>query len=101
LNLLERTGLLGPPYGYGIATPHEEARRGGHVAVTHPDGARIARALKTRGFVPDFRPPDIVPPGTGPAVHQLSGIVADGAGVEEIVDAGEHRRGAEGRDLVA
>jgi kynureninase len=101
LNLLERTGLLGPPYGYGIATPHEEARRGGHVAVTHPDGARIARALKTRGFVPDFRPPDIVRLAPAPLYTSYQELWRTVQALKEVVDAGEHRRGAEGRDLVA
>ncbi|MCX6574607.1 MAG: kynureninase [Candidatus Aminicenantes bacterium] len=52
--------LAAPPYGFSIGTPREEARRGGHVAVRHPEGLRIAEALRAHGIVPDFRPPDIV-----------------------------------------
>lgn len=47
-------------FGVGFATPAEAARRGGHVALTHPEAARICRALIARGVVPDHRPPDIV-----------------------------------------
>jgi kynureninase len=60
--LIEMTDeLLAPgPYGFSVGTPREEARRGGHVALCHPEGLRIAEALRARGVIPDFRPPDIV-----------------------------------------
>ncbi len=60
IDLLDGSGLTAPPYGYAIGTPREDARRGGHVAVEHPEGVRIVKALKARGVVPDFRPPDII-----------------------------------------
>ncbi len=47
-------------FGVGFATPVEDARRGGHVALTHPEAARICRALIAEGIIPDHRPPDIV-----------------------------------------
>ncbi len=52
--------LAGEPYGFSIGTPREDARRGGHVALVHPEGMRIAEALRGRSVIPDFRPPDIV-----------------------------------------
>jgi kynureninase len=52
--------LAAAPYGFTIGTPREDDRRGGHVALVHPEGMRIAEALRARGVVPDFRPPDIV-----------------------------------------
>jgi kynureninase len=60
IELLERAGLTQAPYGYVVGTPREHARRGGHVAVEHADAPRIARALKNRGVIPDFRPPNVV-----------------------------------------
>ena len=48
------------PYGMTIATPAEATRRGGHLALLHPEAARISRALRRAGVIPDFRPPDIV-----------------------------------------
>jgi kynureninase len=48
------------PYNYGIATPREPERRGGHVGVTHEDAWRINQALIDRGVIPDFRPPNII-----------------------------------------
>jgi kynureninase len=46
--------------GIRIVTPRDVARRGGHVAFAHPEAARICKALKADGVVPDFRPPDVV-----------------------------------------
>jgi kynureninase len=43
-----------------IVTPRTPRRRGGHVAVRHPDAARLSRALRARGVVPDHRPPDLL-----------------------------------------
>jgi kynureninase len=46
--------------GCSVGTPRHPARRGGHVAVEHPEGDRLAEALKDRGVVVDFRPPNVV-----------------------------------------
>lgn len=54
-------GLLGDePYNYGVATPREPERRGGHVGIVHDDAWRINQALIARGVIPDFRPPNII-----------------------------------------
>ncbi len=48
------------PDAFRFANPREDHRRGGHVALAHPEGARLCRALKAAGVITDFRPPDIV-----------------------------------------
>ncbi|HYO29955.1 MAG TPA: kynureninase, partial [Thermomicrobiales bacterium] len=101
MDLMDQTGLLAPPYGYGIATPRDRVRRGGHVAVTHPDGARIARALKTLGIVPDVRPPDIVRLAPAPLYTTYHELWRTVQALRDIVETGEHLRGAAGRELVA
>ncbi|MDW7761885.1 MAG: hypothetical protein SCM96_14760 [Acidobacteriota bacterium] len=53
--------LLAPePFGFSVVTPRADESRGGHVALAHPEAMRISEALRARGVVPDFRPPDIV-----------------------------------------
>jgi kynureninase len=53
--------ISGEPYNYGIATPLESQRRGGHISVTHKtESLRIVEALKARGIIPDLRPPDMI-----------------------------------------
>jgi kynureninase len=46
--------------GFSIATPRAHEARGTHVALRHAEAARICKALKGHGVIPDFRPPDIV-----------------------------------------
>ena len=43
-----------------IGTPRDLERRGGHVAVEHPEAYRVSEALNERGVVVDFRPPNVV-----------------------------------------
>ncbi|PSQ19370.1 kynureninase [Halobacteriales archaeon QS_8_69_26] len=46
--------------GYAVGTPREPDRRGGHVAVEHDEAERISGALRDRGVVVDYRPPNVV-----------------------------------------
>lgn len=48
------------PLGFEVANPRNDAARGGHVALAHPEAWRICQALKAARVVPDFRPPGIV-----------------------------------------
>lgn len=45
---------------FRFVNPREDQRRGGHVALAHPEGSRLCRALKSAGVATDFRAPDIV-----------------------------------------
>ncbi len=47
-------------YGCTVGTPREPDRRGGHVAVEHPEAYRVSQALRDRGAIVDFRQPDVV-----------------------------------------
>ena len=58
LMFLIETELAG--YGFSIGNPREDACRGGHMALEHPEAARINEALKTAGVVPDFRYPNVI-----------------------------------------
>jgi kynureninase len=46
--------------GLALASPREPARRGSHVALTHPRGYELMQALIARGVIGDFRAPDVV-----------------------------------------
>jgi kynureninase len=46
--------------GLSLASPRDAARRGSHVALTHPQGYELMQALIARGVVGDFRAPDVV-----------------------------------------
>lgn len=52
--------LSTPPYNFGVGTPREAERRGGHIAVVHGEAMRISEALRARGVISDFRPPNVI-----------------------------------------
>ncbi|WP_088035543.1 kynureninase [Evansella clarkii] len=45
-------------YGFKVRSPQDEKRRGGHIFLEHKEAARICKALKAEGVIPDFRAPD-------------------------------------------
>ncbi|MDR0140028.1 kynureninase [Metabacillus idriensis] len=47
-------------FAFRIINPAEDERRGGHVALLHPEAARICKALKQSGVIPDYRSPNII-----------------------------------------
>jgi kynureninase len=101
IDLCDALGLTSSAYGFTIGTPRDHARRGGHVALVHPEAARITKALKARGIVPDHRPPDIIrlaPVALYSTFVECWRVVR---ALREIVERGEYERFSAGRDLVA
>jgi kynureninase len=45
-------------HGFKTRNPMEEKRRGGHIYLEHPEAARVCKALKAEGVIPDFRSPN-------------------------------------------
>jgi kynureninase len=94
--------LAGEPYRFSVGTPREPARRGGHVALEHPDEAlRICEALKARGVVPDFRPPNIIriaPVPLTTSFHEVWLVVRH---IKEIIDGREYERFGKSRKAVS
>jgi kynureninase len=59
--LAHRAEELLAPLGANLASPSEPARRGCHLAISHPDAWAASRLLIERGLVvADFRPPDVL-----------------------------------------
>lgn len=75
--------------GFHVETPRESERRGGHVALAHPRAAQIARALRRRGVVPDFRPPDIVRLAPAALYMTYAELWECVAALREVVERGE------------
>jgi len=46
--------------GFSIGNPREDHRRGGHVSLEHAEAARICKALKANGVIPDYREPNVI-----------------------------------------
>ena len=47
-------------FNFNDVTPVADEGRGGHIALAHPEAARICKALKEADVIPDFRAPDII-----------------------------------------
>lgn len=45
------------PYDFKICNPIPHEQRGGHIYLEHPEAAKICKALKVEGVIPDFRTP--------------------------------------------
>ena len=93
--------LADAPYGFSIGTPREDARRGGHVALVHPEAMRIAEALRGRGVVPDFRPPDIVRVAPVALYNTFGELVSLVGHLREIVERREFECFPAGRKAVS
>ncbi|MDQ0482039.1 kynureninase [Guptibacillus hwajinpoensis] len=58
--LMDLTKETLQPFGFSIANPTEDRQRGGHICLEHSEAARICKALKANGVVPDFRSPNVI-----------------------------------------
>jgi kynureninase len=84
--------LSDPPYNFSIGTPREPERRGGHVGVEHEDAWRVCEALKARGVIPDFRPPNVIRLAPVPLYISYRDVWKVTRHLKAVIDNGEHRR---------
>jgi kynureninase len=54
------------PLGVAIGSPRDPARRGSHVALTHPGARTLTSQLADRNVIADFRAPDVIRFGLSP-----------------------------------
>lgn len=47
-------------YGFTLGNPRDDQRRGGHIILEHQESARICKALKKEGVIPDYREPNMI-----------------------------------------
>jgi len=84
--------LSGDPYHFSIGTPREPERRGGHIAIEHQEAMRITEALRARGVVPDFRPPNIIRVAPTALYNTYHDVWKVAHFLKEIVDRKEHEK---------
>ena len=87
--------------GFSLATPRDAKARGGHVALRHAEAPRICKALKKRGVIPDFRPPDIVRLAPSPFYTSFAETAQTIAILKDIVQAELYLEFPNVRDMVA
>jgi kynureninase len=80
--------------GFSFATPEADERRGGHLAIRHSLARGLSVALRGRGFVPDYREPDLLRIAPSPLysrfaecehlVAEIGQILADGTDLASL-----------------
>jgi kynureninase len=84
-----------------VATPREDERRGGHLALVHPDADRLCRALREAGVVPDFRAPDVIRLAPVPLYNRFVDCFDAVERLETIFVEKRHERLPIGREVVS
>jgi kynureninase len=93
--------LSQPPYNFLVGTPREPERRGGHVAVEHPTEAfRLVEALKARGVLPDFRPPNVIRLAPIPLYTRYHDVWRVVQHLKAIIDNNEFQKFSKQRGVV-
>jgi len=79
-----------------VVTPREVERRGGHVALAHPEAPRLSLALRRRGVVPDFRRPDLLRLAPVALYNTEADVDRAVATLRELLDTGAYLQEAAG-----
>ena len=79
-----------------VGTPRDPPRRGGHVAVEHPDAYRLSEALKARDVVVDFRPPNVIRVCPAPLYIGYEDVYEVVERCREVVETGAYEGYASG-----
>lgn len=77
--------------GLDWASPDDDARIGGHIAVRHPDAPAVVLALRARGVIPDLRPPDLIRIGLSPRTTTDDDVIHGIAAIADVLRTGEWR----------
>ena len=81
------------PLGFGLMTPREASKRGGHITVTHPEAKRIAAALrKFAGVVPDYRVPNGIRLAIAPLPTSYTEVYDGFLRIKESVEREDYKK---------
>jgi kynureninase len=90
-HLIRQAETLLTPLGVSIVTPRDSGSRGGHVALAHPEAARLAQAWRAVGVVPDFRPPAVLRVAPVAFYNTFADLDTALARLADILRTGAHR----------
>ncbi|MDR4886844.1 kynureninase [Fredinandcohnia sp. QZ13] len=93
------TELVG--MGFAIGSPREESVRGGHVGLEHTEAARICKALKENGIIPDFRAPNMIRLAPVPLYNSFEDVWNVVHMLKTIMDEKRYEKFKNERDVVA
>ncbi|MGN1386374.1 MAG: kynureninase [Bacillus sp. (in: firmicutes)] len=96
---LVETQLRG--YHFTIGNPIEDNRRGGHILIEHKEAARICKALKANGIVPDFRVPNGIRLAPVPLYNTFTEVWEAVQMLKKIMEQEEYKQFTNTREVVA
>ena len=88
-------------YQFTIGNPTEYYRRGGHILLEHKEAARICKALKANGVVPDFRVPNGIRLAPVPLYNTFTEVWAAVQILKKVMEQEEYKQFSNTRDVVA
>lgn len=74
-----------------LVTPRDDARRGSHVSVAHPEAYGLVRALVARGVVGDYREPGLARFGVAAPYLSHAELLQAALEARAVLDRGEQR----------
>jgi kynureninase len=75
------------PLGCSLGSPREPARRGGAIAIRHPDARRVTSSLAQRHVITDFRAPDSIRIGMSPLTTSFDDVHQGLKAVRDVLAA--------------
>lgn len=87
--------------GFSVITPRSSKARGGHVALQHIEAARICKALKEKGIIPDFRAPNIIRLAPVPLYRSFSDVFEVVQTLKKIMTEKTYLKFKNEREIVA
>ena len=94
--------LSNEPYYFSIGTPLDPDRRSGHIALEREEDAyRISKALLHHGFIPDFRPPNVIRIAPIALYNTYEEVWRLVQVLKEIIDTKEYLQFSEERSIIS
>ncbi len=88
-------------YGFIIRNPEKDSERGGHLFLEHPEAARISKALKANGIIPDFRAPNGIRLAPVALYNSFTEVWETVQTLKRIMDEEEYKKFENKRGVVA
>lgn len=80
------------PLGFGLGTPEDSSKRGGHIILTHPEAKLIAFALrKLKNVIPDYREPNAIRLAISPLPTSYVEVYDGFERLRDLVASGDYK----------
>jgi len=89
IHLLEE--YLNKEYGVEVLSPKKSEERSSHVAIQHENADAISSLLREKGFITDFRPPNVIRLAFSPLYNTYHEAWETVMTIKKIIDEKEHQ----------